>query len=164
MGEVSPINEMYREYKEKGFEFLTVYVREPHPGEHYHEHRCYEDKLQYARECREQDGLETTLLIDDLDGSVHRAYGEMPNMVYVILNDGRVAYRSMWTDHVELAGVLREIAEYDAATASGERRRATYTDRLRFIPVYGDLVREKVFGRAGPKSAEDYKNAFKGGG
>ena len=63
-----------------------------------------------------------------------------------------------------LADVLREVAEYDAATAAGERRRATYTDRLRFIPVYGDLVRDKVFGRAGPKSAEDYRNAFTGGG
>jgi hypothetical protein len=83
---------------------------------------------------------------------------------YVILNDGRLAYRSMWTDHVEVADVLREIADHDAAVAEGKPRRATYVDRLRFIPVYGDLVRDKVFGRAGPKSAEDYRNAFKGPG
>jgi hypothetical protein len=161
VGEVSPLNELYQTYRDKGFEFFTVYVREPHPGEYYHEHRSYEEKLQYARDCREQDCLETTLLIDDLEGTVHRMYGEMPNMVYIVLNDGRVAYRAMWTDHRDVAMALEEIAAYDEAKERGERRRASYSDKLAFIPVYGDLVRDRVFGRAGPKSAEDYFKAIK---
>ena len=49
MGEVSPLNEMYRNYRDKGFEFLTIYVREPHPGEHYGPHKDFEQKLEYAK-------------------------------------------------------------------------------------------------------------------
>ena len=41
MGEVSPLNKLYADYRDKGFEFLTVYVREPHPGENYTEHHSY---------------------------------------------------------------------------------------------------------------------------
>ncbi len=163
MGEVSPLNELYRRFREQGFEFFTVYVREPHPGEHYHEHRSWEQKVQYARDCREQDGIESTLLVDDLQGTVHRMYGEMPNMVYVIMKDGRIAYRAMWTDHVEIEMVLENLVYCDSQTAAGARIRASYTDKLSFIPVYGDLVRQKVFGRAGPKSEKDYWAAFKGG-
>jgi hypothetical protein len=42
VGEVSPLNEHYNRYGDKDFEFLTVYVREPHPGERYHEHGTWE--------------------------------------------------------------------------------------------------------------------------
>jgi hypothetical protein len=89
VGEVSPLNEHYNRYGDKDFEFLTVYVREPHPGERYHEHGTWEQKVQYACECREQDGIRTRLVFDDLEGTMRRAYGEMPNMVYIIGKDGR---------------------------------------------------------------------------
>ena len=79
MGEVSPLNEMYRNYRDKGFEFLTIYVREPHPGEHYGPHKDFEQKLEYAKHCRDQDGIENPLLVDDLDGTVHQLYGVLPN-------------------------------------------------------------------------------------
>ncbi|MDE3076957.1 MAG: hypothetical protein KGJ86_16190, partial [Chloroflexota bacterium] len=62
MGEVSPLNELNARFREKGFQFFTIYVREPHPGENYHEHHSWEQKLSYARDCREQDGIDTTLL------------------------------------------------------------------------------------------------------
>jgi hypothetical protein len=32
VGEVSPRNELYRPYRDQGFEFFTVYVGEPHLG------------------------------------------------------------------------------------------------------------------------------------
>ena len=57
MGEVSPLNRLYAQYRDKGFEFLTIYVREPHPGENYPAHQSWEQKLQYARDCRAQDGI-----------------------------------------------------------------------------------------------------------
>jgi hypothetical protein len=37
--EVSPLNRLYAQYRDKSFEFFTIDVREPHPGEHYYEHR-----------------------------------------------------------------------------------------------------------------------------
>jgi hypothetical protein len=32
-------------------------------------------------------------VIDDLEGTMRRAYGEMPNMVYIIGKDGRLTMR-----------------------------------------------------------------------
>jgi peroxiredoxin len=44
VGEVSPLNRLYARFRDKGFELFTIYVREPHPGEHYHEHRSWEQR------------------------------------------------------------------------------------------------------------------------
>lgn len=163
MGEVSPLNDLYRRYRDKGFEFLTIYVREPHPGEHYHEHRSWDKKVRYARECREQDGIENPLLVDDLEGTVHQTYGELPNMVYIVSKDGVVAYKAMWTDHAEIEAVLENLVMADELAAKGVRLKPSYTEKINFIPAeYAGGVREKVFDRAGPKAWSDYRAVFGG--
>jgi hypothetical protein len=162
VGEVSPINQLYEQYRDKGFEFLTVYVREPHPGENYHEHRSYEEKVEYACDCREQDGIKTRLVIDDLEGTMHRAYGEMPNMVYVIGKDGRIYYKAMWTNHEEIASVLEGLAKFDAASQSGVRRMPFYSERLSFRGGYNSGAAVDVLERAGPKARADFANAIPG--
>ena len=162
MGEVSPLNRLYADFRDVGFEFLTIYVREPHPGEGYHEHRDQEQKVAYARDCRAQDGIENPLLVDDLEGSVHRAYGELPNMIYIVGKDGRVVYKAMWTDHAEIETVLRNLVLADRMTARGIRLRPSYTEKINFVPAqYSEDVRDRVFGRAGPKAWEDYRAAFR---
>ena len=119
MGEVSPLNEMYRNYRDKGFEFFTIYVREPHPGENYGPHRDFAQKLEFARQCRDQDGIENPLLVDDLEGTVHRLYGVLPNMVYIVSKEGRIVYKAMWTDHDEIRVVLDNLVMADELRAEG---------------------------------------------
>lgn len=161
MGEVSPINELYRNYRGAGFEFLTIYVREPHPGEHYSEHRSWKQKLKYAQECRNQDGIQTTLLIDDLDGTVHITYGSLPNMVYVIEKSGKIVFKAMWTNHQEIASVLENLTVADQLQSQGIRVKPSYTERINYIPAdYAGGLREKVFGRAGKKAWTDYQRVF----
>jgi hypothetical protein len=113
VGEVSPLNQLYRRYRDQGFEFFTVYVREPHPGENYGAHESWEQKVKFAHDCREKDGIETPILVDDLDGTVHRCYGSMPNMVYIIDKNGRIAYKAMWTDHEEITSVMGNLVLAD---------------------------------------------------
>ena len=151
---------MYARFREKGFEFFTIYVREPHPGEHYHEHRTLEQKVQYARDCRAQDEIMTPLLVDDLSGTVHRAYGEMPNMVYVIDKQGKIVYKAMWTDHADIETVLDNLVMADEMAAKGIRVRPSYSEKLSFVAGYGQEVREKVLERAGPKARHDLQAAF----
>ena len=161
MGEVSPLNELYSRYKDQGFEFFTIYVREPHPGEHYGPHRTWEQKLKFARDCREQDGIRTSMLVDDLEGTVHRLYGSMPNMIYIIDKSGKIAYKGMWTDDEEIASVLANLVLADQLQAEGVRVKPSYTERINYIPAeYAGGVREKVFGRAGPKAWADYQKVF----
>ncbi len=163
MGEVSPLNELYRRCREQGFEFLTIYVREPHPGENYYEHRSLEQKVRYARVCREQDGIRNPLLADDLQGTVHRAYGELPNMIYIINKEGHITHKAMWTDHAEIEAVLENLVMADGLAARGVRLKPSYTEKIKFIPAeYAGGLREKVFDRAGPKAWSDYRAAFGG--
>ena len=163
MGEVSPLNELYRRYRQHGFEFFTIYVREPHPGEHYGPHRSLAQKIRFAQDCRRQDGIQTPILIDDLEGSVHRSYGSMPNMVYIIDKNGGVAYKAMWTDHEEIASVLANLVMADELQARGVRLKPSYTERVKYIPAeYAGGLRQKVFDRAGSQAWADYQNVFAG--
>jgi hypothetical protein len=161
VGEVSPLNELYKGYRDRGFEFLTIYVREPHPGESYGPHRTWEQKLRSARDCREQDGIANPLLVDDLAGAVHRCYGSMPNMVYIVDKNGRIAYKAMWTDHEEVASVLANLAMADELQAKGVRVKPSYTEKINYIAAqYAGGMREKVFGRAGPQAWSDYQKLY----
>lgn len=162
MGEVSPLNSLYARYRERGVDVLTIYVREPHPGEQYGHHTSFEQKLQFARDCRAQDGIANPLLVDDLEGSVHRAFGMLPNMIYVVDQDGRIAYKAMWTDHAEIEQVLENLLEADALKAEGVRLKTSYSERIQYIPAdYAGGVRQRVFDRAGPSAWEDHRNAFR---
>jgi len=161
VGEVSPLNELYRRYRDQGFEFFTVYVREPHPGEDYDAHKNWEQKRKFAQDCREQDGIQTKLLVDDLGGTVHIAYGSLPNMIYIVDKNGSVAYKAMWTDHREIAQVLENLVVADELQANGVRVKPSYTEKINYIPAeYAGGLREKVFNRAGKKAWEDYQSVF----
>ncbi len=161
MGEVSPLNRLYKEHRDHGFEFFTIYVREPHPGENYPAHKTQQQKLRYAKDCREQDDIENPLLVDDLEGTVHRRYGSMPNMIYIVDKNGRVAYKAMWTDHEEIAAVLANLVQADRLQSQGVRVKPSYTERINYIPAdYAGGLREKVFDRAGAQAWSDYKAVF----
>jgi hypothetical protein len=161
VGEVSPLNELYRRYREQGFEFLTIYVREPHPGEQYGPHKSFEQKLAFARDCREQDGVQNSMVVDELDGTVHRLYGSLPNMIYIIDKNGMIAYKAMWTDHEEIASVLANLLLADQLQVQGVRVKPSYTERINYIPAqYAGGLREKVFDRAGPQAWADYQKVF----
>ena len=110
--------------------------------------------------CRAEDAIETRLLVDDLTGTVHRAYGEMPNMVYIVDKQGRVVYKAMWTDHLEIESVLESLLLTEEMAARGVRVRPSYTEKLSFVAGYGQEVREKVLDRAGPKARHDLQTAF----
>ena len=100
------------------------------------------------------------LLVDDLRGTVHRAYGEMPNMVYIIDKQGKVVYKAMWTDHTEIETVLENLVMAEEMASKGIRLRPSYSEKVSFVAGYGQEVREKVLKRAGPKARHDLQTAF----
>jgi peroxiredoxin len=77
-------------------EFLVVYVREAHPGERLHQHKSFDEKLRAAHLLPKKYDEDRPILIDTLNGDMHRAYGVMPNVVYIIRPDGAVHYRCNW--------------------------------------------------------------------
>jgi hypothetical protein len=83
-----------------------VYTREAHPGEHLAAHASFEAKVAAAERLRDEIGIRRPILIDDLEGTVHRAYGLLPNMSWVLGRGGIVLYKAMWTSAQRIADCL----------------------------------------------------------
>lgn len=147
-------------YADRGVDFVFVYTREAHPGELYPHHDSFERKLLHARAMVERDGMKRPMLVDDLDGTLHRAYGSLPNMAYVVAGGGKLVYRASWTDADNLRLVL------DATLASRRRQRDgavlrpyhvewqpnVVADRLRFV--------RELLATAGPRAVTEYVDAM----
>ncbi len=121
---------------------MFVYVREAHPGERLSHHASLEQKLRHARLFQERWSVRRPILVDDLDGPIHRAYGTLPNMTYIVSAASRVAYRADWTDAHSIAWVL-EYLRHETVEKRTTRRVA---------PFYAELI--------GHRSAMDYPRVF----
>ena len=86
--------------------FTVVYTREAHPGERVPAHATVADKIRAAHRLIEQDKVGRLVLVDDLDGTVHRAYGAAWDAVFVLDADGNVVLRRAWNDPAEVARTL----------------------------------------------------------
>lgn len=159
MGEVPPLTGLYQKYRAKGFEFFIVYVREAHPGENFPHHSSFEQKLAHARKLRELENVSLPILIDDMEGSTHKAYGLLPNMIYLIDRDGIVVYKSDWTDAYELEGMCESLVRLDDMKARKVPIiRKGISERLHWIPM-DPQHRERIYRRSGEKAIRDYFNA-----
>ena len=78
----------------------------PHPGEHLPAHRSLQDKHAAARRLRDELAIKRPVLVDDLEGTVHAAYGLMPNMSWVLGRGGTILYKAMWTSADRIADFL----------------------------------------------------------
>ena len=85
---------------------MFIYTREAHPGENVPHHDSFARKLAGAKLLREEAGIGREILVDDLPGTVHRAYGLMPNMTWVIGRGGQVAYKANWTSAANVEAFL----------------------------------------------------------
>ncbi len=107
-------------------EFLTVYVREAHPGErgyrNYSQPRNFDQKLAYAKEMVAKEDFTCPVLVDGMDEAVHRQYGSLPNMVYVIDKAGNIAYKATWTLAEEIDWVLAELTADEPGLAPARVR------------------------------------------
>ena len=159
MGEVPPLTDLYKTYREHGFEVFIIYAREAHPGENYPHHTSFDQKICHARKLRELDKVEIPILVDDIEGSTHNAYGALPNMVYLIDREGIVVYKSDWTNADELEGMCESLLRLDDMKARQVPIiRKGVSERLHWIPM-DPHHRERIYRRSGEKAIRDYFNA-----
>lgn len=108
-GSMTDINELYDEYNDENTQFLFVYVREAHPGEKLPAHSSFKGKVRAAERFRNEEDVSMPIIIDDVEGKIHRKYGKLPNPTYVIDKSGRVAFRSLWTRPAIIEDALEEL-------------------------------------------------------
>ncbi|MCQ4322206.1 hypothetical protein NA637_19060, partial [Pseudomonas stutzeri] len=94
-------------------EQAMVYIREAHPGELLPAHESMMQKRAQAERLRQAEGIDWPMLIDDTDGTTHKAYDEMPNPVFVIDRDGYVAFRGEFAHAPTLWQALQALQAQD---------------------------------------------------
>jgi len=147
---------MAREFAPHGIQFVFLYTREAHPGENFPAHRSLEQKIENARDMILRCEIERPMLVDDLQGTVHDAYGRLPNMTYIVGAGGAILYRASWTDPVTIRIALERLI----ADAAERARQTTLT------PYYLEWSPQRVNARlpflenlltiAGPRAVEEF--------
>ena len=108
---IKPIDKVKEKYPD--VKFLVVYVREAHPGSRRGAHEDLEAKTEMAREVQADYGEKRDILVDDVDGTMHQAYGSFPNMIYIIDPEGTVVYRCDWSFAKHIDRVLQDRPNID---------------------------------------------------
>lgn len=100
---------------------MFVYTHEAHPGERVPHHDSFATKLAHARLLRDEIGIRRPILVDDHDGTVHRAYGELPTMTWVIDRGGIVAYKASWTSAANTESFVQRCVRARRDRTAGRR-------------------------------------------
>lgn len=129
--------------------FVTLYVREAHPGERHDQARVVEEKREVARALKDRDQLPWTIAVDDPEGSVHRQLDEKPNAAYLVDDTGTVVFRSLW------AGDARGLKQALTAAANGQQPPEEESTR-RLVPMSRGIgTMREMTRRAGPRAQSD---------
>jgi len=99
------LEEIYRQWKSQ-VEFVTVYVREAHPvgdrpatetnskaGITVKQPVSLGERREVAERCTTALRITMPLVVDEIDNRVANAYAALPDRLYVIDREGRIAYR-----------------------------------------------------------------------
>ena len=98
------LHEMWERYRDR-VDFLVVYIREAHPEEGWviqmnrdqdiaiHDPTADEERNEVAATCAVRLQIRMPVVVDKLDDEIARAYGALPDRLYLIGKGGHVAFR-----------------------------------------------------------------------
>jgi hypothetical protein len=142
------VQDLYTEFGDR-VDFIMLYVREAHPGEHYTQAETMEEKLQHARALKEFYDIEWTVAADNIDGDLHRALDPKPNSAFLVNPEGKILFRSLWAADKE---PLRQALE---AVSAGRVPQRTQSEAL-IGPVARAMGQvQEVMERGGPQAVRD---------
>lgn len=118
-------------------DFVVVNVREAHPGANVRQPRLADEKMQHARALENHHGFVFPVAVDDIDGSVHRAFGTRPSSGYLIDATGKILFRAHWSNSL---AALEEAVRAVHAGRAPQRSTAGQTVRaLARMAGYADV-------------------------
>lgn len=141
-------------YADRGVASVFLYTRESHPGEHYPHHRSMADKRAHATAFQRACGVRRRILLDSLDGAVHRAWGMLPNMTWIVGPGGLILYKSAWTAPDDVEHALHSLLDY-RERQKRDGMRVMYTERIGLRATDEPGFRAGLE-RAGPSAVTDF--------
>lgn len=147
------LKDLHREFGDR-VAFLTVYVREAHPGERYPQPETFEQKLGHARAYKERDQIPWTVAVDDVEGSFHQAVDPKPNAAYFVGANGRIVFRTLWSN--DEAGLRHG---FDALVSGDFASRGQSEAKL--LPMMRGMGKmDEILGSAGDVARRDFRRAL----
>ncbi|MCK6546703.1 redoxin domain-containing protein [Myxococcota bacterium] len=129
-------------------DFITVYVRESHPGDIYRQPDTIDRKQAHAEAFQRQFEIPWRVVIDDIEGHFHRAMGCRESSAFVMDKNGVIIFRCL------LGGRLSSIRAALEAATKNEHIRAE--DRARLLPALRALgALDQTLELAGPDARRD---------
>ena len=111
------MEELRQKYTAEDVEFVTMYVREPHPHERgfkaVPQPTTYEQKVAHAKDLIEVKDVVMPVVIDTMDQANHEALGNLPNMAYVVDKDGIVQHAAEWLRAEDVDETLARLVTAD---------------------------------------------------
>ena len=145
----STLKALYRDFGRE-VAFVTVYVRESHPGDHIPQPRTMDWKTRHARMLQDRDGIPWRVAVDDLDGTFHQAFGAHRASAHLVDASGNVAFQTPFSND---GRALRRGLEALRAGA-GQR----WSEGPRLGPALCGLARtDDVVRAAGPRALDDLR-------
>jgi len=155
--QISPMEKLARDYRGQA-DFYVLYTREAHPGQNYPHHQNLDQKISYARDLQRLEGIERTVLVDDVAGSMHRDYGAWPDSAFIIGRDGRIAFLAQWNEPEKLRARLDVLLRDDGYAVASPA-----ISLIDNSPGGGPSMLEssqRVLGRAGFAAVADFVVGF----
>lgn len=131
--------------------FVSLYVVEAHPGDQIPQPESFEQKLEHAKLLKTRDLLPWPVAVDDIEGSLHRQLDRLPNAAWLVGSDGRVLFRSLWTN------ARRDL--HDALKAVAGGRPVPHPERKSHVEpmLRAAGVSDNVLDLAGPVAKDDVR-------
>jgi AhpC/TSA family len=115
-GGVYTMRELHGLYGDR-VQFVEVLVRQAHPGERHGAYGSFEEKLEDARAYKREEQVPWPVLIDDLAGTVQRAYGGLAAAVYLIDSLGTLVFCGAWGQSPALREAIDDLVGSDRSGA-----------------------------------------------
>ena len=156
------MDRLAEQYANRAVRSVFIYTREAHPGENYRHHQSMEDKRRNARTFLVHSNVRRQILLDDLEGTAHHAYGTLPNMTWIVGRGGLIHYKSAWTSAADVADALEGVLDFQANRAKNQWA-LFYSERTAWSTRDQARFREGLV-RAGAQAVADYERMLKGSG
>jgi hypothetical protein len=142
------LKRLYEEFRDR-VNFVTLYVREAHPGDRFPQPDTFERKMGHARAYQQRDRIPWTIVVDDVEGTLHRALDRKPHSAYLVDANGIVVGRLLWANEF---GRLR--AALEALTAG--RRLGDVENKV--VPMVRGLGKiDEVLSQSGGYARTDFR-------
>ncbi len=148
------MEEMAARHAHRSVRSVFLYTREAHPGENFRHHTSMDDKRHNARAFRTEFNVKRQILLDDLEGTAHRAYGMLPNMSWIIGPGGIIHYKATWTDPTDIEDALKYAL--DALDRRAKDKLLPYhSERLKWRVRDDDKFKARLL-KNGPRAVKDF--------